>query len=499
MTSPTTPRPERAPDDADARRRRLARSIVAGWLLACVAVIVAGSLVPSRWDLSPDGLRAQWNNFRASFHSVPSLHEWHEQRDVVTNVLFYMPLGLLVPWWPSGRKRLRRRLERCLLLLAGPLLSLAMESAQVLTRNRDPSAWDWAANSAGYLIGYGVAWGVIATFHLNAMAFLGERGGATRDAWVGALRLFYLLFFMLCNLLPMDLRVGLGEIWAKLHATGDAPALRLSPLASWAGGRAGALALMLAMLVPFGFFSALAKPRRGLGRACARLALAGAAWAALAEACRVFVASRSSDALGVAAGAMGGALGALLGHAWDRSVRAARVGDGSGEIDGNVGPDGGGAHDVDGGGDGLLLITLGWAAFLWGQRWWPFHFQPTLGDAWSKLRHQANWLPLRDYAYERAVVYFALAAGAILWWLPLGMLVGTWLARVLRARGWRHPLAQLALTLALIGGLGTFVEIGQCLTVDRVVDVTNILGHLVGALAGWLLARLLPRSQEERR
>jgi VanZ family protein len=232
------------------------------------------------------------------------------------------------------------------------------------------------------------------------------------------------------------------------------------------------------------------------------LALAGAAWAALAEACRVFVASRSSDALGVAAGAMGGALGALLGHAWDRSARATRGGEGAGEIDGNIGPADGGAHKVeDGGGalDGLLLIALGWAAFLWGQGWWPFHFQPTLGDAWSKLRHQANWLPLRHYAYERAVAYFADAASEILWWLPLGMLAGAWMARVLRARGWRHPLAQLALTLALVGGWGAFVEIGQCLTVDRVVDVTDILSHLVGGLAGWLLARLLLRPPGERR
>ncbi len=58
--------------------------------------------------------------------------------DFMANVLLYVPFGLFAP---------------ARLAVFGPLLSVALEAAQVYVPGRDPNIWDVAANSLGTLLG----------------------------------------------------------------------------------------------------------------------------------------------------------------------------------------------------------------------------------------------------------------------------------------------------------------------------------------------------------
>jgi VanZ family protein len=70
--------------------------------------------------------------------------------DVVLNLLAYLPFGLFLAQWPRRAAPARRiAVGFC----AGALLSLAMESLQMLVPARDANPYDFVANAAGALTG----------------------------------------------------------------------------------------------------------------------------------------------------------------------------------------------------------------------------------------------------------------------------------------------------------------------------------------------------------
>lgn len=173
--------------------------------LAWAATIVYASLFPFagwRWPAglaALEMLRLPWPRYFIPF-------------DITSNLGGYLPLGLLV-----ALARLRHGAGRLSALigavLAGAVLSYAMEVTQHLLPQRVPSSLDWALNTAG------TALGALLALLLATLGLL--RGWqATRERWLergqsGAVAL--LLLWPLALLFPTPVPLGLGQVGGPLR------------------------------------------------------------------------------------------------------------------------------------------------------------------------------------------------------------------------------------------------------------------------------------------
>ena len=171
--------------------------------LGYVALVVYASLFPfSGWR---DQGIAPW-----SFLLAPWPRYW-TGFDVVSNLLGYVPLGLLLTLAlaRSGRPRWAGWFG----VLVPALLSLGLESIQNYLVEWVPSQVDWLLNSLGGGFGALLAllllrWGVLGSW------------GQFRERWLvpdtqGALAL--LLAWPLAALYPTSVPFGLGQVWQRLE------------------------------------------------------------------------------------------------------------------------------------------------------------------------------------------------------------------------------------------------------------------------------------------
>ena len=226
--SVVSPRAVRMGHPGSPRRWSLAWPFAFGY----AALVVYASLFPFT------GWRAQgiapW-----SFLLAPWPVHW-TLFDVISNLLGYVPLGLLITLAVarSGGGRV------AVWVGAGvsAVLSLALEGVQNFLIERVPSQVDWLLNSAGGVLGASLAavllrWRVLGSW------------GQFRDRWLmadtqGALAL--LLAWPLAALYPTPVPFGLGQVWQRLERylsdltdgslfegwlRATAPTVPLSPLA----------------------------------------------------------------------------------------------------------------------------------------------------------------------------------------------------------------------------------------------------------------------------
>jgi len=189
------------------------------WIYA--VLIVYASLYPfENWrfqgSLSWSFLSAPWPRYWTGF-------------DLVANVLGYGPFGFLLA---VALHRTHRNWPGIVLaLLVAAVLSLCLESLQMMLPVRVPSNVDWALNATGAWLGAVVARGLIWAGWL-------DRWSRFRDRWFvpdasGALAL--LVIWPLALLFPAPVPLGLGQVWERLElaltdALQDTPWLELWPL-----------------------------------------------------------------------------------------------------------------------------------------------------------------------------------------------------------------------------------------------------------------------------
>ena len=177
-------------------------AVMAGlWML----LIVYASLYPfTGWRVPPgagliDLLRLPWGRWLSGF-------------DPVSNLLGYLPLGLLLAF-VSLRQQGSRLRAIMTAALGAALLSFATELAQQFVPRRVPSAQDWAMNVTG--AGLGACLAVL----VDAFGW-SRQWRWTHDRWLahggrGALTL--LLLWPVGLLFPSPLPFGLGQVGARLR------------------------------------------------------------------------------------------------------------------------------------------------------------------------------------------------------------------------------------------------------------------------------------------
>ena len=467
VTTPDTQGPS-AGSSLDARDVARGRLLAILWTLCYAGLIVVVSLIPSHLDFSHEHIAGRLRMFTQSLHESPRLHSL---RDLATNFVLYVPLGVLLPmtmkpgsiWrWPG--------------VFAGLVLSCAMEASQVVT-TRYPGAWDVITNASGHAAGYLVVARVLSARGLSAAIFVGRRVGTARQNVAAGLRQVYVPILTMMALLPLNVTVRMSDLWAKLHGTGTSSGrIWLDPLGPWPSERVSGLFTAALLLMPYGFLSYVSKPQRGR-RAYVRYAIFGALVSAIIEGLQLLVRSRSSDLMQVLCAGVGAALGVALARAWDRSPSAEEAAETR-------------AFEWR---DGLLFAIVGYALVLLVMAWRPFTFVASFSEAWGRLIHETAWLPLRAYmSGERSLAIWRDLLREAGWYVPLGMLLQAYLGRVSLPR-WFPPRPFVA--MLVIGMLGTVFELGQSLIVGRLADSTDIISHLLGGLCGYLVLSALRKGR----
>ena len=176
-------------------------------------LIVYGSLYPfSGWHTPPDGV---WEFVTAPWSRYVS------RSDIITNILVYLPFGVLVA--RSLRYRCTPIAAFMLALCVGALLSFSMESLQAFLPLRVSSRLDWLLNGLGTLLGALLAALVQARWApLRALVMLRHRWflpGHTAELGLTVLGM-WTLAQLIPLLLFLDLdswQKGLWSLWRALQ------------------------------------------------------------------------------------------------------------------------------------------------------------------------------------------------------------------------------------------------------------------------------------------
>lgn len=455
MTTPTGEGPRQDVLQGDRLGRRVAGALTALY----VVLIIVVALVPSKVDLSMQNVTHQIARARA-----PSTRHWnlHAVRDAATNVLLFLPLGLLAALAlpPSHRPG----------VLLGPLLSLAVELCQLGTVDRYADVLDLTTNSSGYLLGYGAM-----RLALRAglrPGFLVGVGSGDKATVARAIQSVYVVVLVVASLTPLDVTVSLREIGLK--ASGHHPSggrISLDPIEPFRRPHSdiGAWVNPVATFVPLGLLGWLAG---GRATPVSRALRYGLLVSVAIETAKVFVRSRSSGLFDILSALLGTMLGASVAPQLDSLLAGPSRRDG---------PD----RERVALKRRAVLFLGGYLMLLVAHETWPYRFESSPRAALRKLERRAL-IPFFFHVETRRVADWDDVVEEIGLFVPLGVLT----VAVLTAAG-RSLTTSAALTSSgLLGVVCAWpLELSQLAAIGRTFDVTDVLCHCIGALFGGVLAR----------
>jgi VanZ family protein len=364
--------------------------------------------------------------------------------DVVSNVLLFVPWGLLYASRAEGRGRgpVRATVGAA---CGGLALSGAVELAQLFLPSRTTSLIDLVNDTAGSVLGAAAGWPMARrardAWRPRIVQLLGRRPMLACAAAMGA-------GLVLTGLSPFDVSLDMGSLRASLKAARPIPfgpniGGTLTPPEPWSWAREAltwAVAGGLAMLAAFEAGSRGPRAAAGVVGLCGGLAL-------LIEVAQLAIPGRVSDASSVIIAIAGAAAGAaVVGSAPRWAARRW------------IGP-----------------ALACWSAVILLSSWTPPHL--ALSGRWPP-----DWSQLVPFwSYYRRTDIYALAdlIDQVLAFVPLGAL--------LAARDACHAVRR-ALWVGF--AFGAILEAGQLLLADRTAEITDALAASAGAALGarlWLL------------
>jgi VanZ family protein len=121
-------------------------------LLAYCLFIVYGSFIPFHFNFDPDFVRWRWAIFLTE--SIHGRIMRASLSDVLSNILLFLPFGILCMWIEKAGDQRRRMVPSTLLAsIYGLLFGVIIESGQTLSPSRIPSQLDVLCNGLGAFFG----------------------------------------------------------------------------------------------------------------------------------------------------------------------------------------------------------------------------------------------------------------------------------------------------------------------------------------------------------
>jgi len=406
-------------------------------------LLIYSSLMP--YDLQWQGDLARRNLQRglrmgsAGPHPVSKL-------DLVSNVLAYVPLGLLAAVAWRARRREARAGAAVFAATVGLMTSLTVEALQLLSPSRVADVIDVVMNVLGASIG-GVI-GVAVGGRLWFRARMGVRGWAL--ARPAALAAAILMGVLLADAtFPWRPTLDVSEVWGNVKAStlSISDGLAAHPWHHWIARKIAVYAALSALVA--------AGLSRDNGRRLRAIGLT-VLFAAVIEGMKLGFTGRVFNLANVLAAAIGAGLGGVLSAmlAGLRPIDQLRL---AGRA---------------------ILCYAAYAA------WQPFRFEPTGSAMAQKMPSGSEWLPLYHYAMggRPADVHNATA------WL---VLAAAWMfARRMALRKAQPDTPPGSLTAAMLwaGAIGLMLEAGQFTISGRMPSTTDVLIFAVGGMLGAHLA-----------
>ena len=446
--------------------------------LAYLAFIFVASFYPTRAIPDPEltlakVLAANLENIRFNFHNL---------RDIATNIVLYMPLGLLFCAASSARGRPR---FLSIGLLGGFWVSCFVEVTQIFI-GRYSDAVDVLSNSLGFVAGYWIMWWAIYRFRVDIAHFLGL-GAEDADSALNTLqglRFGYVSVAYFVSLLPLNVTVSLGVIYDKVNVIGSTglPRIILDPFYHFRSGHDSLHTVLLNTLVvlPFALLTVIIRLKTSRA-AIAYTAVASLLLMFVIEVSQLFIINGYSDVFIVLIAPIVGGLVAYSLQTWGHFGRVTRAGHESGVAVSQ--------REV------WLLAVMCYGLFIMLWSWSPFVFETALAELKVKLLQDSNWLPFKAHFSSRSLSAAIDIVREVCIYIPLGLLL-------MRARegGGRAvaPLSQAwAMTVSVAAGFAfaLLMELSQLMVKGRYVDVTDPLLAGFGCLLGTLLLPLFTTSQ----
>jgi glycopeptide antibiotics resistance protein len=441
------------------------------WVFVGLTILFVAFIMYASWTPSARGYDLHRRYFKG-FEHPEDLFRIHNLRDVTTNVLLYIPLGVFLALSIAGGKP--RFLGRW--ILVGTAVSVTMEVGQSFI-GRTPDLVDIMTNSVGYVLGYWVVVAAVRFYGLNPVTFLGfdpDEIQDTKTQTIAALRFIYICIYVLIALLPFDVSVRLSEIYAQLFPNhlGN-PRIILNPVHTVSNWQDNGLKLTLELLglLPIGALTAFLNGIRG--RLSPFTAVFTCVWVAFAcELAQVFVLSRTTDIVTIPLAVVAGLAGWGLVRVWFNlqhlDAPATRV-----EGRSNWRP--------------LVLALVGYALVIALFAWSPFKFEMEPATVAQKLMHDSNLVPFKEHFAVRSLasaVDIVKEAGLF---VPFGLLLSLLLLEI---RPYMPRLRAVLLAGVISAAFATVTELSQAVCVGRYLDVTDILLGGCGGLCGAVLLQL---------
>jgi VanZ family protein len=458
-------------DQVATKADQLASRLFFSLTILFVAFIAAASLTPGSFRASflKDGVGGWFNQFPP----LGEIFSYHDIRDIATNVMLYMPLGVFLSLALSWK----RPRFITLWLLVGPAVSFAMEMIQAyIGRFSDPV--DLVTNTTGFLLGFWMV--VIATrrFSLRPSAFLGIDDVPDLDQKtksIASLRFLYICVYFIVALLPFDVSVRISQIYSQLFAdSGETKRIILDPLhhfKTWWDGGGLKLIFELLGLMPVAILTALMD---GLKK---RLNVLSPIYicfilVSLTEISQLFILSRTSDIVMFPIALIAGVLGWKAVDTWLKILDTRQYSTEHSAIDRNK----------------VILIALAaYCLIVCLLAWAPYQFEIHPRIVFEKMAYESNLVPFKAHFEVRSIGSAIDIVKEIGIYVPMGLLITLLINN--RYKNIRR-LKLVILAGLFCGAFGVFTELSQAACVGRYVDVTDIFLAGVGGIIGSALFRL---------
>lgn len=436
-------------------------------LIAYTVFIVYGTTIPFAFVPRLDYLQKK---LAMVVNDTPHLPLQHDLSlpDIVSNILLFMPLGLIIIYcFKNTRNLVQRSLIVIAATLAGILLSSFVEFLQLLAPSRTPSLLDVIANGSGALGGAILSLIFRARFEEQTLQFARRRFQASPERMLFAA---YAALFVIWQLAPFDVTIDVSSL--KHAVKSIALTLPAAP------NQLGDFAAESILFAGFSFLWLSAHTASGrFGSIVSAIFLTTLAAIGI-EFSQLYIASHTTKLADMLAGLLGGIYGAtafklvmIQTEKNDARMRRQRR--------------------------KIAMCNLGiwhWLFYLLLNEWYPFRFDFDSISLAQRLNY-LSWLPYVEY-YAKTGVLAVLDLGQGI--LQYALFAGLILERrrqkqLLTDRGELIPLIVMALGLSLL------LELTQLFLPERSAGITDGINSVLGVWVGyWLWQKWREQFPESR-